>query len=297
MSRPKPDRYPSQQGRALLTALSTYQQLTIDQFPPAANYSRSSHNYVAKHVTAVTRAGYAEMHLLDRKPEVRKGSRPGVWLLSEKGLTFLVKAGLATKEQLPSYLPIPSPYFTKHILGVNCVLIALQEWARITTGVVLHQLEHDHVLKRFPISVDIGAAKPRMTAADGFVDLEAFDYRYKLWLELDRGTEEMEQWKDKVEVLVRYCQTQPLEEPLTIMVVVSVQKELRPAHRLKLLRGWTEQQLEKMGLLEWADLFRFRTIEPDIIPYGEFFTGPHWVRPFDDILYPLIEAPTEEAWE
>lgn len=277
--------------KSMLRALALYRQLNRSQAAPAAGFSRRSAGFAVNQLTALTRAGLAEMH---RSPRSYSPNPAGLWMPSEAGLAYLRQSGLVDASDVPPYLAQPSEYFRNHTEAVNNVLIGLVEWAVRADGVALSDFQHDHMLQRRPFRVEVGG-RDRQVVPDGLVELAAFGYAYRLWLELDRGTEDGDlQWKAKVERIVAYAEAHR-DEPLLVMVVVNMDPKSNPARRLVALRTWTQNQLIRMQKTAWADLFRFRTAAQDEIPVGEFFTHPAWVRPFDDQLYPLVDAP-EEAW-
>ena len=279
--------------RRILTALARYQHLTCAQAVVATGMSRNSRNYISNTLTKLTRErGFLEMHPIHG--EKFSGTPHGVWLFSESGLTYAAKAGLAVAHELPAYQATPSVFFRDHILAINNVLVGLQAFAETTPGVTLETLLHDHVLKRYPVIVERDG-KGQQTSADWLVELTAFGAGYTFWGECDRGTEDDKQWTRKLSLLVRHAETLGPDEPFTVMVVVSMPEILHPRRRLMQLRTWTEKYLAGINRHAWGAMFFFAAIDPQVIPYGDFFTGPHWVRPFDETLYPLIDAP-EEGW-
>lgn len=270
----------------LLLALAEFQYLTLDQATLAAGFSRGSRTWVSTALKALTDHHYTALRRLGNRAE--GGSGRGYWILARRGIRYLEQ--VPGMQHLPrianGFDPETEDYRIRHILAVNDVLIACKRFAAETEGVVLHDLVHDLYLARTPHLVHLGDGRQTNLSGDGWAELSAFDYRYHLWFEVDRGTEDARRWKQKVEAIVRHAETLG-EQRIDVVVTCPSAKR-----REELLR-WTGEQAAAMERLAWADLFRITDRRPEEGNVWEWFTGPHFGRPFDEERLPLIHLPRE----
>lgn len=292
--RPKlPPGVPRGAGPEVLYAIARYPYITSEQATRITGYAGQKYvNKALKHLT--------DNHYLFHDPLPSKTrTLLGVWSLLGRGRTWLAQRGV---ESLPrvKHEPERDDPFLLHILAVNDVLIAFERFAIDTEGVELNSLIHDLYLRRQQIRVEadvITKHRPDGTpvvqrqlfgiAADGDVVLSAFGYDYHFWIEVDRGTEDRARWQKHVAGMVAYAESLG-EERLDFVIVAPLHPKRK--YGLRDLLDWTGEQLTVTNRGAWCESFRFTDRVGSEMSASDYITGPHWVRPGDDQLTPLIEG-------
>jgi hypothetical protein len=114
-------------------------------------------------------------------------------------------------------------------------------------------------------------------------------------LELDRGTERQQAWRDKV-ATVTFWIAAPESQALlpTDYVTVMVVTTAGPTRR-EYLRYWTAAELHSRGLSEeYGSVFAFTDSSAVTTPVVEFFGGRHWHPAVTGALDSLIDLPARE---
>jgi Replication-relaxation len=238
-------------------------------------------------------------------PTGRYGSFPHVFTLAAKGRQYLAAAGVS----VPSYFR-PSEerdkawnnLFMPHNLAVIDVLIAGAKLAQELEQVQLARLRTQQALKRQALSVSIpgpaGQQQQAKLIPDSWFQLQVGgDEVYSIALELDRDTEEQKSWRRKV---AAYCAL--IEKPYTGhrgATQLSLYEQAFAAEELTIavvtpnpkrrdeLRGWTAQELERIGIQ--TDAFLFTAEDPVTTTPHELFFGKCWYLPTDGRPVSLLE--------
>ena len=83
-------------------------------------------------------------------------------------------------------------------MTVNDVLIAASLLPRIASDISLHEMRHELLLKRTMRSVVI---------PDGWLDFRRGNEQTCFWLEVDRGTEDVKVFRQKIHSLVTFAKS------------------------------------------------------------------------------------------
>jgi hypothetical protein len=287
---------PNAAGENVLHALSRYPYLSRLQATRAAGYAPTSTKRVAAALTHLTTHDYLFQDALADK---KKGTNIGVWSLLGRGRNWLGARGVHTLPRV-KHTPERQEEFLRHILDVNDALIALERFALETEGVRLRSLVHDLYLQRAEIGVEadvitrhrqygqpVVERQRYFLAADGDVSLAAYGYEYRFWLECDRGTEGRQKWQKKVAGMVSHAESLG-DERLDFLIVAPPNP--RREYGLASLIEWAGEQLAVTRRSAWAENFWITDRIGSEMSACDYITGPHWVRPGDDQLYPLIEG-------
>ena len=141
---------------------------------------------------------------------------------------------------------------------------------------------------RAPVPVRING-KQYTVAVDGWLDIHIRGkLRVCLCLELDRGTERVAAWKQKVRSLLAFANGPYQQAFGTDLLTVAVVATPGTQRRDELCR-WTEQELTRLGQHHEADMFRFLAGEPTAYTPEEFFVSPVWLSPFVQTPAALID--------
>jgi hypothetical protein len=273
----------------VMAALLQYQCMTALQLTKLL-FSPGSLTWVQTKLKRLAAAGYLVRSQIPVK--LVNGRPPLYYGLGEKGLAHLASYGVDVPERARPYrIRHYSDPFIAHLLAVNELLIAGQLLCRQRPAFKLAKALHQQHFERQPVIVRRANGQPAKVKLDGFLDFEvhtASPYRSPVCLELDRGTERRQKWRDKVRHLVWFLRG-PYQETfsrtaVTIGVVATPGRE-----RLISLIGWTREELTELKASpEEIAAFRFasfpldwRTAEAQRPTPDDIFLAPHWYPAFE----------------
>jgi hypothetical protein len=173
--------------------------------------------------------------------------------------------------------------------------------------VTIETLKHEQVLKRTPVKVDAGKSRPHeeqvTVVGDGWIDFRVREglrsKQYPMWLELDRGTEPVRKFKQKIRALVAYYSSAypRLFGTGLVSFAFVVESGAFPSLRAcekrvgEILR-WTEEELTERHKTDHAELFLFTSLpaSSELDP-KTFFLGPVWNMPYQPTPLPFLPLP------
>ncbi len=273
----------------LLRAIYTYQFVSVQQLTRLF-YHPGSLKYVRRRLKALSDAGYVQRL---RLPSVTSGNTSYVYTLARKGITYLTAAGYSEFGRFrPSEQRAHAYLFLTHTLAVNDFLIAAQLLERVVPAVKLVDMRHERMLRHSPVKVVTPKRETITIVPDGWLDFHVGGrQRMSILLELDRGTVEQRAFKRKLRGLVAYAlgpyQTLFGSRSLTIAFATTA-----GAHRLQLLRSWSEQALQEVELAEDADILLFTALPAGDWDPKTLFCAPMWYQPFQVTATALLEWDT-----
>jgi len=255
-------------------------------------YSKGSLTFVKARLKLLTDHGYLDAN---EQPTVR-GRSPYYYTLANKGIKYLKEVGLEVQRySRPSrkveYLP-----FLSHTFSVNDVLIAAELVAEGSAQLSLVEMQHELVLKQDPCKVPVermGRDDRAVTThvsivPDGWLDfrydrgMELPERRMCIWLELDRGTVGMKDFKEKVTALLAFYKSGAYQKRFGTNSLRVGFATTDGVTRVRQMRTWLRdvmvKQQEKRAL---SERFVCTALPPDLDPHALFLT-PVWYLPFDD---------------
>jgi hypothetical protein len=280
-----------------LRAIYHYHMLKPEQLT-RRYYSRGSLTFVKARLKLLADHGYLEAN---EQPTTR-GRSPYYYMLAAKGIKYLKEIGLEVNRYYrPSrkakYLP-----FLMHTFSVNDVLIAAELLVQDTPQLSLAEMQHELTLKQDPCKVPVGRERPSgdgnkgarhiSIVPDGWLDFRydrgtgAHERRMCIWLEVDRGTVGMKDFKEKATAILTFYKSGAYQKRFGTNSLRVAFATTDGMTRVKQMRTWlidvlTTQQ-EKSGIAE-----RFVcTALPDVIDPHRLFLTPVWYVPFDNT--PLV---------
>jgi hypothetical protein len=263
---------------SILKSLYTYYYLTAKQVC-RLHYSPGSFTRVEKLLKELRDNQYLQWDFLPVKR--RFGSSPAYYMLARRGVAYLRSLGFDV-----SLLPYPSEkrqlksLFIPHTITVNDFLIAASLLPRVAPDICLYDMRHELLMKR----IVKGPVIP-----DGWLDFRRGNEQICFWLEVDRGTEDVKVFREKIRSQVTFSKTsyhEVFHTPSITIVFATTAGDLRCKNMLT----WTEQTLTEIHEAQEADLFRFGTIPEGPLDPAWLFFEPFWTAPFSDTPLPLLEA-------
>lgn len=275
----------------LLLTLSRFHYLTIDQIVRFFGLRPSSTSWIRGKLRELVLQGFIETQFLPRTTPA--GRLPLIYALGTKGIQHGKQLGIfipyhSPKERIRSYL------FLTHTLQLNNFLIAACLLTKAVPEIVLQDWQHDLTLKHQPVRVDLGKGKRDILVPDGWLDWQLLppfgtpeEDRFSAFLELDRNTEDIRQFKLKIRSYVAFANG-PYKtfgsECFTVLLCIAAGGH----HRLHQLRKWTVEMLTENNALDYAIFFQFALLPPSPIDPASLFLFPVWYTLGNDVPVPLF---------
>jgi hypothetical protein len=257
-------------------------------------YSRGSLTFVKARLKLLTDHCYLDAN---EQPTTR-GRSPYFYTLASKGIKYLKEAGFEVNRYYRPRRKVEYLPFLLHTFSVNDVLIAAELLAEILPQLSLAEMQHELVLKQDPCRVPVWrerlsgdgslSAKQLSIVPDGWLDFRynggtgTQERRMCIWLEVDRGTVGMKDFKEKATAILTFYKSGAYQKRFGTNSLRIAFATTNGMTRVKQMRTWlsdvlTKQQ-EKSGMAE-----RFVcTALPDEIDSQRLFLTPVWYVPFDN---------------
>jgi hypothetical protein len=269
--------------RSILLALGRFHYLTAAQASrllyPNLN---DDHRYMQRRLKRLVDNGYALRHRA--LPAPRYGQAPHVFALARNGRTYLQQLGFPVE---PYFRPSEekratenSPFMTHRLAAID-VMIAADRLCAENLSVSCPRMLSERELKRNAVRVKVPRAKGdhlRDVAVipDAWFQLShRNESPYSIALELDRGTEDQNVWRQKVAAYVVWA-TGPYRrafETDNVTVAVVCPNDRRVAQ----LIDWTMRELTDRAAQQFAQLFLFTSESPVESP-ERFFLDRVWFQ-------------------
>lgn len=291
---PRPTPSPKPADVPILAALGRYHYLTSEQLRRLL-YGPGVITYVRARLKALSDAKLVTR--LEQPHYSRTGSSPNVFRLAGRGYRFLADLNVRTT-RLPDEKPHSYLYW-RHTLALNDALIAAELLTRTHPELTIHRLVHERELKRLPVTVHLADGKRRGVVPDAYLALHEAEpagpgYWTNLVWEIDMGTREQRDWREKVQALLAYGRGPYQEtlgaESLTITVLTP-----QGAKRAAELVAWTEAELAHHNAQAYGAWFCIAGLDPSQVSPEELYLEPRWRQPFQAEPVPLIERGKEDV--
>ena len=278
----------------ILTALATYHYLTAEQIR-RLHYGPGVITYVRARLKTLCDAKL--LTRLEQPHYARTGSAPNVFRLAGRGYRFLEELDVPTT-RLPGEKPHSYLYW-RHTLALNDALIAAELLTRAHPDLTIHRLLHERELKRLPVRVQLPDGNERGVVPDAYLAIHEAEadgpgYWTNLVWEIDMGTREQRDWREKIQALLAYGKGPYQEtlgaESLTITVLTP-----QGAKRAGELVSWTEAELSHLNAQAYGEWFCFTGLDPTRVSPEQLYLSPVWHQPFQTEPVPLIERGEEDV--
>jgi protein involved in plasmid replication-relaxation len=289
----------------VLRRINKFRYLTAAQLNRVLwpNNTRDANRYAQRRLAKLAQRDYVQV--LTELPKPSTGSAPKVYTLAWRGRKALQQLG----DAVPSYYR-PSEVgesahngiFMPHTLAVVDVLVSVQRLVEEVPSIRLTQLLLERTLRQLRPQVTVpalgnGAQRRVSVVPDALFSLTDGDGPAQHFLvELDRGTERQQAWRDKVAALTLWvaspasAQLVP-SQYVTVMVVTT-----DGPNRREYLRSWTAAELQARDLHdEYGSIFAITDSSAVTTAPVEFFGGTHWYPPFRAVTpESLIDLPARD---
>jgi Replication-relaxation len=224
------------------------------------------------------------------------GRPPNIYTLDRLGREYVAALGIWVPSRFrPKELRELRPAHYDHTLALNDVLISLELLSGSQPHLVIDALRHEQRLKREKVTVRLPDGRLRGAEPDAWVDLKYYrpgqkPLRQCLVIELDRGSEEQEQWREKIRILLAYSDG-PYQEVfktkyLTFAVIAADPKDSE--RRRDQLMVWTDTELAHLGRMDDADLFYFTATDAVSASPATMWLAPSWRSLAEPEAVPLV---------
>jgi Replication-relaxation len=276
-----------------LRAIYRYHMLKPEQLI-RRYYSQGSLTFVKARLKQLTDHGYLDAN---EQPTTR-GRSPFYYTLASKGIKYLKEAGFEVNRYYrPSrkveYLP-----FLLHTFSVNDVLVAAELLAENLPQLTLAEMQHELVLKQDPCRVPVGrerlsgdgnaSAKYISIVPDGWLDFRydrgtgTQERRMCIWLEVDRGTVGMKDFKEKATAILTFYKSGAYQKRFGTNSLRVAFATTDGMTRVKQMRTWLRDVLGKEPAKPHIAERFICTMLPDEIDPRTLFLAPVWYVPFDN---------------
>lgn len=264
----------------ILAGLNQVHYLTAGQLSRLLYTGGDGDRYSQRRLKRLVDAGYVLR--LRALPSPRVGSAPHVFTLANRGRRALIAlgSGVTSPYLRPSevHAAAENVWFMEHTLAAIDVLVAALALCRQTT-IRCPRLLTERQLKRHPVRVRLPDGRQTSVIPDGWLELQLEpEPPVAIALELDRGTEDQQRWRAKIQALAAWA-SGPYQEAFAsdnLTLAIVTQSEARREQ----LADWTSRELAASGHEELAQLFVFTSDSPVQRPPFEFFCTSLW-QPLD----------------
>lgn len=247
---------------------------------------------VQTRLKALVDAGYLHSFML---PTIKSKS-PYIYVLAAKGARYLRDIDELAVEVVykPGELEELSYSFLHHLGELNDFLLCARGLEQAAPDWRVAKMWHDVTLRKKPLVVPGsffgGNSKPRSVCPDAFLDIRQSiegqrQRQYCIWVEVDRGTEALEAFKDKIVRIAGSVQSGVVHEYFGIKQVSAVAFATTAGNkRVREMQKWTLEVLEeKHAPPAIVDLFVFASFSSTQTA-NEVFFEPVWITPQKDII-------------
>jgi DNA-binding MarR family transcriptional regulator len=193
-----------------------------------------------------------------------------LYLLDKQGIRYLkrvheIEARLESRN-LTYLFQVP------HLLQVNEAMMCIEQFAQSSSTIALSDVVHDYTLR-----LDTLSARP-----DVWASLHVGTEPLRLWIEVDRGTEEETKIKEKVMRIVD-CISKEWQRgrPTHILFLVVSNQQ-----RLKTIYKWIQEILNTLNIK--GKTFRVAYLDEGALYHNDVFFEPIWYQPFEEGRKPLL---------
>ena len=271
----------------ILNLLGRYHYLTAEQLARLMQVKSKRRLYTV--CQELIKAGYVKN---DNFIALRSTGRPILfWSVTQKGRNVVNAESDVFTTRIGH--DFRSSITLKHLMDLNDFLINFELLAKENPEIDLLDFQHDLELQRFPYRLLLPDGREVSFVPDGFVALALGDQVGAFCAELDRGTEQEKQWRDKIRCYVTFYLTGYEKafgyKQMIVPIGIKSSQHKNDVRLAQLLR-WTEKELTDLGKPSWGSVFRFTTQDAAETAPREFFGAPIWQQPFGSGKHPLLEG-------
>jgi hypothetical protein len=212
-------------------------------------------------------------------PSNRTGNTERVYVLGARGRDFLTNNTHLSVNWYasPSRMANLNYNALLHSLSLTRVLVAAHYWSKQQDVYKVIGEKISYELANRP------GKNERDIIPDGWLLLERQDKtRGSVLLEIDRGTEYQERFKQHIASRLEFVRSGKCEEQFGVkhVTIAYVNVFGHGARRQNMLQ-WTRDVLQELGRENWGSIFKFTNVGLDEIYMANLFEKPVWYSPFN----------------
>jgi hypothetical protein len=288
MARPKanPD-LPNAPGEKLLLAIARHHALTVEQATYACDYEPTSESYVHEHLLRLMRHGYLRRVIPDER------NLDAMYFLDVRGKLFLSRMGVSYDERTGN--KDPKGQHLAHRQAVTWVLLKIEK-----SGYPILEMRNEWQLSREKVKLTLADGKTKEYFPDAWINLQVNNEPISIAIELDRGTEAQDVWREKVLQMLAFTSIDaqgryPFQDLFGAdriryaIIAAPGAINTRPmALRANNLVRWTALELTKHKKTAWAKSMFIRPLDASQATPEQILTQSSWVHPGETEFRPLI---------
>jgi len=285
----------------ILRTLSTYRYMTALDVAYGL-FSPNSLSHVRRILARLSGGkDYQERQFLYRfpLPSAKAGNRERIYTLGAAGREVVENLGVPVDWYYrPSKVGRLSHSHLAHQLLLTRFVVAACYWASKQPEYTLADVRLSHELEKGVAMLEERYDRASVTIVpDGWLHVErvADGARFPILLEIDRGSEYQERWKNHVRGRIEFIRSGDYAEVFhtpAVLIAYATTGYIAEhrERRVKTIAAWTRDLLAALHIDDWAGVFRFTAVTYETL-YEEaqtLFAEPVWYRPDSPTPVPLL---------
>jgi hypothetical protein len=272
---------------AILKIMSTYRYMTAVDVAYSL-FSPKSLTHVRSILTRLSGGDYQERNFLYRfpMPSAKAGNRERILTLGAAGRGVVESLGIPVEWYYrPSKTGRLSHSHLAHQLLLTRFVVSACYWVSTHPEYSLADVRLCYELEK-----QIPKREGEAVVPDAWLNFERVSdgARFPVLLEIDRGSEFQERFKDHVRGRVEFIRSGDYARVFGVPAVIIAyattgQVQEFAETRRKTMGTWTMEVLRELAIESWASIFRLTSVEyKTLYEHGhELFAKPVWYRPDD----------------
>jgi hypothetical protein len=263
---------------AILEAVSYYRFMTARDVTQLL-FAKGSQSYVTTRLSMLAGGtDHQTNNYLYRFPlPTDRGNSERIWTLGSRGRDYLEASGHTISWQFrPDRIRHVSYGQISHALLLTRFLVGAHGWCRDQPDVTLLQMRISYEMQE----------EAKGVIPDGWLLVEAQGTKYAVILELDRGMEQGQKFKQHVKGRVEFIRSGEYQRIFSVpgVIIAYATTGQTPAYRqtrANAMNYWISEVLKELKRTSWAGIFRCTAIEfsnlYEAIPH--LLEDDEWLRP------------------
>src|SRR4051794_8752296 len=271
----------NERDQEILKAVHFYRYMTV-QDVTYLMFSETSISHVREILSCLCgKADKADNQYLYRfrLPKISEGNAERVYVLGARGREFLTNNTplVVNWYASPARMATLNYNALLHSLSLTRVLVAAHYWSKQQDVYKVIGEKISYELANRP------GKNERDIIPDGWLLLERQDKtRGSVLLEIDRGTEYQERFKQHIASRLEFVRSGKYEEQFGVKhVSIAYVNVFGHGSQRQSMLQWTREVLQELGRENWGSIFKFTNVELEEIYMANLFEKPVWYSPFN----------------
>jgi protein involved in plasmid replication-relaxation len=274
----------NERDQEILKAVHFYRYMTV-QDVTYLMFSETSISHVREILSRLCgKADKADNKYLYRfrLPKISEGNAERVYVLGARGREFLNNNThlFVNWYASPARMATLNYNALLHSLAVTRVLVAAAHWSKKQS---IFKLVDTHISYGLAQAPNHFPDNKRMVIPDGWLLFERQDEkRGSILLEIDRGTEYQERFKQHIASRLEFVRSGKYEEQFGVKhVTIAYVNVFEHGSRRQSMLQWTRDVLQELGRENWGSIFKFTSMGLEEIYEANLFEKAVWYSPFN----------------